>query len=53
MPQGADGGPVMAQGDKEVCVQHLLIAQAKATPHLQAVCFEDGAGLSYQELDTR
>ena len=45
----ADGGPVLGSG----CIQHLLIAQARVTPRLPAVAFEDGATLSYAEIDVR
>ena len=46
----ADGGPVLGSGG---CIQHLLMAQARATPRAPAVAFEDGATLSYAELDSR
>ena len=45
----ADGGPFLGSG----CIQHLLIAQARATPQAPAVAFEDGATLSYAEFDVR
>lgn len=45
----ADGGPALGSG----CIQHLLIAQARATPKAPAVAFEDGATLSYAEFDVR
>lgn len=60
MPNGANGGPVLEAshhpeggGGGRGCVHHLLIAQARRTPHAIAVSFEDGSALSYQELDMR